>query len=354
MKKKLFAMLLTIMLLFEVFSLTSCSINKSVYTRVNSGGAQSNRGDYILLGSYPQTEVTDQEIKSALSDCMEGLPSSNNEKWKSYEYYVSSEVSDYMWYIDVELGDEAYRGVYFTEYRPWKPELDSSTKYSLQDNNGYETGTVYWFRYEPIKWKIIRKKWGEALLLCDMIIDAQAYQNSYIKYGIGHYAADDDGNIQTNEEGYNVKASNYAYSSIRAWLNDDFYNTAFSDIDKRIIQCNKVDNSAATMERSDLNGNVECENTIDNMFLLSYKDAKKAKRKGHKLNAREATDYACCQGAQTDIWRLRTPSGYYYSRFSSSNHSEYAMAVNSIGNYSSDTYVFDVTIGVCPAMWIRL
>lgn len=50
-----------------------------------------------------------------------------------------------MQYADVEYDGERYRGVKFTQYR-----MDTTT-YSTttwQDDNGYDTGTVYWFRYE--------------------------------------------------------------------------------------------------------------------------------------------------------------------------------------------------------------
>ena len=50
-----------------------------------------------------------------------------------------------------------------------------------------------------------------------MIIDAQAYQNVALQGSGGEYY-----------QGENKYANNYQYSTIRSWLNDTFYNTAFA------------------------------------------------------------------------------------------------------------------------------
>ena len=92
--------------------------------------------------------------------------------------------------------------------------------------------------------RILDEQNGNALLLCEMLIDAQAYQTcfnkstGYLTDAAGEYVLDDNGN--------KISANNYEHSTIRAWLADTFYATAFTDLQKDIIQLTTVDNSAAS------------------------------------------------------------------------------------------------------------
>ena len=212
--------------------------DEEVYTRVDEDGNESATGDYILFGSYPQTKVTDASIISALGEFDEST-------WTSYGYYISGQVSDHMYYIDKEYNGEKYRGVYFTSYRPNSCGNSSSASNSYQDDNGYVTSTVYWFKYEPIKWLIVEESNGKATLVADLILDSQQYDPA--------------------------GSNNYAESTIRAWLNESFYNTAFNELQQSIIQTIEVDNSAASTGYS--SNQYACENTFDKIFLMSYVEA---------------------------------------------------------------------------------
>ena len=159
--------------------------DEDVYTRVDEDGNESATGDYILFGSYPQTKVTDASIISALGGFDEST-------WTSYGYFINGQVSDYMYYIDKEYNGENYRGVYFTSYRPYLcNDLSSASNSSEQDENGYELSTVYWFKYEPIKWLIVEESYGMATLVADMILDSQQYDYEANKEtsGNNNYAA---------------------------------------------------------------------------------------------------------------------------------------------------------------------
>ena len=100
--------------------------------------------------------------------------SSNSANWTAYYYYTDGSQRDFMWYIDKEYNGEKYRGVYFTEYRPHSRSY-SGAKYSEQDDNGYYTGVIYWFKYEPIKWSILSEENGKALLLAGIALDSYQY-----------------------------------------------------------------------------------------------------------------------------------------------------------------------------------
>ena len=222
----------------------------TVYVTDNNG--------HIKFGEYPQTKVTDESLTATLNTKAGTLPiNSNSQTWTSYGYYINGIVSNFMWYIDVEQGGEKYRGVYFTSYRPHLTTMSSSASNTYQDDNGYTTSTVYWFKYEPISWTILSENTtdGTALILCDMIIDSQEY-----------YINENSRTI----DGKTVYANNYAHSTIRKWLNETFYNTAFSELQKQIILTITVDNSVSSMDYR--TNQFACKKTEDKIFLLSYRD----------------------------------------------------------------------------------
>ena len=149
-------------------------------------------GDYLYFGSYPQTLVMDDALIGVLTSEAGALPTSeNSQAWTSYNYYIEgSDEESFMWYIDLSYDGKKYRGVYFTDYRPWNTMTvsDDSNDRTYQDDNGYYKSTdtqtnIYWFKYEPIKWRILSEENDEALILCDMIIDSQDYYYSDMDRG---------------------------------------------------------------------------------------------------------------------------------------------------------------------------
>ncbi|MBQ4444478.1 MAG: hypothetical protein II896_07485 [Clostridia bacterium] len=312
-------------------------------------------GDYLYFGEYPQTQVTDSTITNALTTAAGTLPTSSNAQgWTSYGYYIDGSVSDYMWYIDLTNNGEKYRGVYFTSYRPSFTMESSSAINSSQDDNGYNTGTIYWFRYEPIKWHILSEANGEALIFCEMAIDSQEYYPS-------------ESTSQFFHNGGTGYANNYALSNIRKWLNDTFYNTAFNDLQKQLILLTTVDNSArSTNPNSNAtnwnsgNNSYACANTQDHVFLLSeqevtnaaygfdssYTDYDTARRK-------QNTDYARCQGAWTSTDSSYKGNGYWWLRSPYYDFSDYARFVDNYG-YNNGFIVSFTDNGVVPALKIKL
>lgn len=287
---------------------TGCG-KKDAYTR------DSEDDSIIYFGSYPQSEVTDSSLKSTLTSLAGTLPtSSNSGGWTSYGYYNHSNVTNYMWYIDIEKGGEKYRGVYFIDYRSKTTSYICTETYSYQDDNGYDTGTVYWFKYEPIKWQILTESSGKAFLLAKMALDSQEYNPSL--------------------------KNTYSISTIRTWLNETFYNTAFSDLQKEVIQTTKVDNSTSS----------GASYTNDKIFLLSSNEAT-TYLTNDTARIRKSTDYAECQGVYCIVnpyqgnayWWLRTPSG-----------STNACQVRFDGSVKYSEYTYATNLGVVPALWIVL
>ncbi|MBQ4098134.1 MAG: hypothetical protein IJC72_02390 [Clostridia bacterium] len=312
-------------------------------------------GEKIYFGSYPQTEVTDSILKTTLNNLAGTLPtSSNSRNWMSYGYYISGSVQkNYMWYIDVTSSGEKYRGVYFSSYRPYRTTSSSSASNSRQYDNGYYPNTAYWFKYEPIEWRILGESGGNALIMANLILDSQAYQNEcyYI-----------NGNCYTNSNGApgGTYANNYKYSTIRSWLNDNFYNTAFSEIEKELINTVTVDNSA---ESTGYNTNeYACENTNDKVFLLSYKQVTNSAY-GFSSNYSDndparrlkTTDYAQSQGCYTSTSTSYLGNGNWWLRSPRNDHGYYDRSVDYDGEVSDSYYnVNNTNDGVVPALQIRL
>ena len=303
-------------------------------------------GEYVFFGTYPQSEVTDKGIASVLTGEAGILPTAvNSAGWTSYGYYINGSVSNYMWYIDLEYSGEKYRGVYFTKYRP--NYTGSSTGSSNQDDNGYTTESVYWFKYEPIKWRILSEKNGEALILCEMIIDSQEYYSSTNSRTIN---------------GQTVYANNYAESNIRAWLNDTFYNTAFTDLQKQLVVMTTVNNSAMSTNPNnnatafDKGTNTyACADTEDYIFLLSEQEVTNSVygfdssySNNDTVRTKKNTDYAKSQGvysyADKGPWWLRSPNWY----------GNYARHIGSDGGADKYYNVWLSSYGVVPALRIRL
>ena len=309
----------------------------------NNGNGDNNEvGDLIEFGSYPQTKVTDTSLLSALN--------SLSLSWASYGYYSGTgstadgqmQPGDYMKYADVTYKGERYRAVKFTEYRPYYTGYQPSANNTYQDDNGYYTNTVYWFKFEPLKWRVLDP--DEGFMVCESIIDSQPYNNtSYWKNG--NFWQDTSCTTYDND---------YATSSIRDWLNDDFYHTAFTAAEKAQIQKSAQDNSCYDPNYPQY----DSATTNDKIFLLSWDEVTNSEygfnsSSGAYDTARRAqgTDYAKAQGLYVynstvseypcnSWWWLRSPY----------DSSHYACGVHD-GGYCSDFSTVDRTYnGVRPAL----
>ena len=266
-------------------------------------------GDIIKFGWYPQSEVTDAEVISALNEI-----AGDKKDWTSYDYYLGSDTftdgkmfpADYMCYKDVNYGSEKYRGVIFDSYR--QLNTLSFLSENCQQMNGYIIDTIYWFKYEPIKWRVLDPSTG--MVMSETVLDAQAFNNYLLEENIP-----DPYNDVTywGDSAKTFYANNYEKSSIREWLNNDFYNTAFSPSQQEIIEYTELDNSAYLISCSAYNS----DSVNDKVYLLSCNDVLNADY-GFSSSvdddiARQATgsDYAKCQGLGVSDgisdWRLRTP-----------------------------------------------
>jgi|GEM_PF-3030187 len=310
--------------------------------KAEAAGKTYKVGDIIEFGSYPQSKVTDSSLVSAL----DGI----SKNWVSYGYYSHDDSygftrpGDWMKYADFTYNGTKYRAVTFSQYRPrWMGDSSSSSN-THQDDNGYTPNNIYYFKYESLKWRVLDPTTG--LVLCESIIDSQAYGTIRSSYGIdpyGHAA-------YWNDLEHTHYANDYATSSIRAWLNDDFYNTAFSSSQKASILTSELDNRAYSTSYSEF----DSETTYDKIFLLSYSEMQNtaygfpANTSSSSARQAKGTDYAKCQGLHVNssnkcsIQRLR----------SASFDSSFACEVDSDGALDHEQNVGIAADGIRPALKI--
>ena len=254
--------------------------------KAEAAGKTYKVGDIVEFGYYPQSEVTDSSLVSALDKV--------SKTWISYGYYSgdgsdgSMVQGDWMKYTDFTYNGTKYRAVTFSQYRPSCTNNSSSSDNTYQDDNGYVPNSIYYFKYEPLKWRVLDPSTG--LILCESIIDSQAYSNTRYRYGTDSYG----NTAYWNDAEHTHYSNDYATSSIRAWLNDDFYNTAFSSLQKASILTSKLDNRAYSASYSEY----DSETTYDKVFLLSWSEMKNTAYGFSSSSARQAkgTDYAKAQG----------------------------------------------------------
>lgn len=259
---------------------------------------------YVYYGTYPQTVVDDSSLISSLNS----LTSTN-----ANGYY--------------EFEGEEYAKVVAHPYRTDYKFINGSTIQSLQ---------TYYFKVEPIKWRVLEEADGTYTLLSEYIIDKQVFYTSSDNRTIG---------------GQTIYANNYEHSTIREWLNNAFYNKAFSSLEKGSILTTLVDNSASTTAYSP--NPYFSNNTMDKVYLLSYQEARSSTYGFSSYSSTTAvtTDYARAVGASMDT-TTSYGNGYWWLRSPSSNISHFAHYVHLDGYFSSSSIVNNSNKGARPAIKI--
>lgn len=402
MKKALFcaktlSAVIILSLVLNLFGITAFASKHSV-------------GDLIQFGSYPQNLCEDEEIISQLEKI--------KKDWKYYDYYGgngdygSMKFVPYAHYADVSYGGKKYRAVYIEEYRPSLTTISASTaSYQanmsfLTDEDFYENDInmdnyvghlfdsklykekVYYFEYEPIWWQILNPSTG-FVVSCD-ILDAQPFNNNLywadkngdgsdgtVEFqGIKSPAGNDDNKYYEffSTEGGVIYANNWKYSSIREWLNEDFYNTAFSSSEQHTILYADVDNtnilkrmaehmsfSASTSLNERLADAYACGYTTDKIFLLSADEIITEKygfepystsavtQESETRTASEISDYAKSQGLNMKYGTAPTLLRSPYINGGSMG----VFTITSSGGLGSTT-THDTGNGIRPAMNVDL
>ncbi len=257
----------------------------------------------FFYGYYPQTHVSDSTIINAL------------------EGKAADETTD--WY---ELDGEYYA----------KATAANTTELKFDDKTTITKGNEYWYKCEPIEWKVLTSDsaTGTYSLLSNLLLDATQYNSATW--------ADDD-------TAHDHRPCNYSYSSLRTWLNGEFLTKAFFKNSSK-PEDTSVDNSAASLQFQNLG--LTCNPTTDKVYALSYKNCGTTKWGGYFASADErvgiTTDYARASGVAVSA---DDNSAKYWTR--SPTETTTASVVDETG-YSSNGD--DVTAINCvrPAITIKV
>ena len=334
---------------------TTCGeLNPVKYTR---------EGDNIYFGYWPQTLERDETVVAKLNE-MAGKPPLPRDKENPYNW-ESHEGTTYMWQKTVIYNGTKYLGVQMNDYR-------ASGVYSLRSyimKNGYFTLEVYWFKYEPIKWKILTTSGNSAYIMSDIALDSFSIQPDRKEENRDGLYASYNNSTGVPDGTY---ANNWEYCFLRQWLNETFYNEVFNKLQKEIIQTTHLDNTARSSNPNDYPKYYgygekagknkfadQCKNTDDKIFLLSLRDITTTAYGFNKdVLAKDparnllATDFAKFRGAPMDIYEEKYVTWYTRSPTTDNGYSTFVMDRHRKGAIKSIQLAPDG--GVVPALWIAL
>lgn len=181
--------------------------------------------------------------------------------------------------------------------------------------------------HTPIEWKILAREGSNALVISRYALDRQPYNKQQTRV-------------------------TWEQCTLRTWLNDTFFNNAFTAKEQAAILTTLVKNDKSQCYELVKSADsklyekwqcIECNHTNDKIFLLSF--AEKIKYFGIKIEraeeAFEMTDYVAKSKTSNCCW-LRSPA----------DRPDYAIQVSSYGTGYPTMVSEDGT--VCPALWINL
>ena len=175
------------------------------------------------------------------------------------------------------------------------------------------------YKGEPIKWRVLKQDEKTLLLITDRIIDTVPY------------------NVNEKTD------TTWEKSSLRKWLNNEFFNSAFSYEEKMdIIECD------VQAESNPLYSTNPGNSTNDKVFILSINQAEQL-FEGENIRKTSGTNSAVEKGLFEDSehnswWWLRYPGEH--GRSTAVVHSNGVVLNHGIP-------VFYSSGGVRPAIWIK-
>ncbi len=264
----------------------------------------------LCYGLYPQTNVNEKNLIASLNQLEK--PESNG--WYLYEedYYAKVVASPY------------------------------SNSYQFENGDTIVEGETYWFKCEVIEWDVLKDNAGEYQLLSRRLLDKYEYNDSISNRTIN---------------GKTIYPTNYEFSSVRSWLNDEFYHTAFA-LNSSHLQKTVVDNSkdSGLFDKEMYASN----DTEDYVFLLSDREYTSLDygfptTTDTSLNrCCKTTDYARARGIYYYPSALYTQyCGVYWTRSPSGTYSYCSRAINVDGKIVV-SQVDSSYVGIRPSIVTKL
>ena len=343
--------LLIVLGLFELYLIQSKLKNLKLpkNPRIESDSStdvgQKVTWDCIWFGAYPQTEIVDTPETS-------GVQGKGWEKKTDYEVNASlynSLKSATGWDNN---GDITLRGV---KYR--RIDYDSA-HHGRRDNRYYynwsDVKTYHYFRYEKIKWRVLKISGSSAFLIADQALDDQPYNEAD---EVSRVVPWDVSTIRSWLNGYNLysNANGIDYSS------KNFFGTAFTSAEQEAILTTRVKNDDNIDEGTDGG-----KDTDDKIFFLSktevYTDAAieygfTSERSDDEARSSKSSTYAKAMGVYSSSagsiggcgWWLRSHTHDFYADFVGPNGN-----VNRYGEPSYGINVNEKDYAVRPALNLNL
>ena len=303
--------------------------------------------DCVYFGSYPQTEVVESGSKE--ENALKRMNRYYVTKYQSVSSNVFATIENASYDVN---GDATVGG---TKYRRMKAG-DATYHHTSESNanmfyNWKDDSTYHYFKYEPIKWRVLNRKGNDALLLADIALDDQKYNT-------------------------NNTSVTWETSSMRSWLNGygasvnepktdysrkNFINSAFTSTQRNVIKTTNVVNN------NNINyGTAGGNNTSDKVFLLSESEVYHTDTAAGYgfVKDREINDEARRSRCSTYAYAMGTGRSYEYTKYNGSiwwwlrspgDDSGSAAVVDYYGwvdRYGDDVY--DNRDGVRPALHLNL
>ncbi|MCR5105188.1 MAG: DUF6273 domain-containing protein [Eubacterium sp.] len=313
---------------------------KSSENGIDAGADTNDKVFLLSLADINNKEYSITDISSCISDgnfTQIISPAMSSYAWIKNRYSNNSENSYWLRspgtnvsrVTTVDNGRKiSYSGTSVFDSCLVKPviKLDLSSAYVTQGENiriaenGAEWDTITFGTYNgnPIIWRVLNVQNDDAFLLSDKILCRKAFNSENDSY-------------------------EWKDSTLREWLNGEFYNTSFSEEEKAIIKDTIVKNSFDTIYNT--NGG---EDTTDKVFLLSLNDVVNPSYGFAENYDVPAVSRRCKNLAGFDVlfWWLRSPG----------KREGYASVVNDDGEVNSfEEKVTEVSYnGVRPAIHISL
>lgn len=229
-------------------------------------------------------------------------------------YTVFEKLGDYK--DSVALGEKAYASYEKATVKAAKVG-DTVTFGRYEQDNNVDNGA------EAIEWIVLDRQDDKVLVLSKYCLHSMKYNNMYIP-------------------------TTWSNSYMRGWLNNDFFTTAFTTDEKKMVAMAKnvtPDNHRALNPEYHTEGGPD---TNDLVFLLCGEEVEKYFPDQESRRA-YSTDYAKEQGVYTDEeyswWWTRTPGEY--------QHFSTIVRTNGLVQYTGG-YLCSKNGGVRPAVWISI
>ena len=247
-------------------------------------------GKYIYYGYYPQTVVDDIN----LIETLDGIDIKNQYNYVSYK-------------------DDFYLSLCAQEYKDYSLSVGKCPE-TFANNEVIEGNKDYWFKVEPVKWKVLNETENDYLLMSDICLETHIFDE---------------------------KSNNYKESDIRQYLISDFYNQLF-------FLESEVDNSLESTVY-EVNDNI-CENTIDKIYLPSNKELQDLSNDTITNNNALYSDYLA---AKRIILHKYVITAYYWTR-SPDFESTKAVCCEMSGLFGDPYYINPSSnVGIRPMIKIK-